>query len=62
MRDTGIDLVTKGATTEQRVVLVDELRKLEEERATTITEIPALEAELESQRERLAIVRSEHEY
>jgi len=62
MRDTGIELVTKGGTTEQRVVLVDELRKLEDERATTVTEIPALEAELESQRERLAIVRGEHEY
>ena len=33
---------------------LDELRKLEEERAATIAEIPFLEAELDDQRERLA--------
>ncbi len=54
LRDTGIDLVTGDMPTEQRVVLLDELRKLEEERSATIAEIPFLEAELDDQRERLA--------
>jgi hypothetical protein len=54
LRDTGIDLVTGEMPTEQRVVLLDELRKLEQERAATIAEIPFLEAELDDQRERLA--------
>lgn len=54
LRDTGIDLVTGEMPTEQRVVLLDELRKLEEERAATKAEIPFLEAELEDQRQRLA--------
>ena len=62
MRDTGIELVTEGATTEQRVILLDELRKLEDERAATRAEIPSLEAELETHKERLAIVRREQEY
>ena len=62
MRDTGIELVTDGATVEQRVILLDEIRKLEEERAATKAQIPLLEAELESQRQRLAVVSSEQEY
>ena len=62
MRDTGIELVTDGATVEQRVILLDEIRKLEEERAATKAQIPLLEEELESQRQRLAVVSSEQEY
>ena len=46
--------MTGDMPTEQRVVLLDELRKLEEERSATIAEIPFLEAELDDQRERLA--------
>jgi hypothetical protein len=56
MRDTGIELVTEGVTTERRVVLLDELRKLEKERAATKAQIPLLEAELEQQSNRLAAV------
>jgi hypothetical protein len=62
MRDTGIELVTAGATTEQRVILLDELRKLEQERATTKAQIPSLEAELESQQNRLATISTGYEY
>ena len=56
MRDTGLELVAPGVATERRVVLLDELRKLGEERAAIRAEIPALEAELESHKQRLAFV------
>jgi len=62
LRDTGIDLVTGEMSTEQRVVLLDELRKLEEERAATKAEIPSLEAELEDHRQRLATVSAARPY
>jgi hypothetical protein len=62
MRDTGIELVTTGVTTERRVILLDELRKLEQQRAATKTQIPLLEAELERQTNRLATISSAHEY
>lgn len=62
MRDTGIELVTNGTSLEQRVILLDEIRRLEEERSTTRARIPSLEAELERQRQRLATISDEHEY
>jgi len=62
MRDTGIELVTTGVTTERRVILLDELRKLEQERAATKAQIPLLEAELEKQTNSLATISTEHEY
>ena len=62
MRDTGIELVTTGVTTERRVILLDELRKLEQKRAATKAQIPSLEAELERQTNRLATISSAHEY
>jgi len=62
MRDTGIELVTTGVTTERRVILLDELRKLEQERASTKAQIPLLEAEMERQTNRLATISTEHEY
>ena len=40
----------------------DELRKLGEERAATRAAIPALEAELEGQKQRLAIISAQQEY
>jgi Protein of unknown function (DUF2799) len=61
-RDTGIGLVAGDMSTEQRVVLLDELRKLEEERAATRAEIPNLEAELENQRQRLSAVSAARRY
>ncbi|MGB5338973.1 MAG: DUF2799 domain-containing protein [Gammaproteobacteria bacterium] len=61
MRDTGIELVTHGATLEQRVILLDEIRKLEEERAATRAQIPVLETELENEKQRLATISSGHE-
>lgn len=62
MRDTGIDLVAGDMTTEERVVLLDQLRKLEQERAAARAEIPQLEAELEQHRQRLAIVSAGRPY
>ena len=62
MRDTGLELVTAGVTTERRVILLDELRKLEQDRAATKAQIPVLEAELERQANRLTSISSGHEY
>jgi hypothetical protein len=62
MRDTGLGLVAAGLSTEQRVVLLDELRKLEAERAATRAEIPYLEAELGDQRQHLAQVSAKAPY
>jgi len=62
MRDAGLELVAPGVPTERRVVLLDELRKLGDERAATRAEIPALEAELFSQQQRLATVSAQHDY
>ncbi|MGB5537430.1 MAG: DUF2799 domain-containing protein [Thiogranum sp.] len=62
MRDTGIELVTTGVTTERRVILLDELRKLEQERSATKAQIPSLEAELEKQKNRLATISNAQEY
>lgn len=62
MRDTGIELVQDGLTTEQRVVLLDELRKLEEERQATKAQIPSLEAELAYRREQLATIAGQSDY
>ena len=62
MRDTGIELVTEGISTEQRVVLLDELRKLEQERSATKAAIPSLEADLVRQEEALARISARQEY
>jgi Protein of unknown function (DUF2799) len=62
MRDTGLSLVAAGLSTDQRVVLLDELRKLEQERTATRAEIPNLEVELEEQRQHLAEVSARHPY
>lgn len=62
MRDTGIELVSTGVTTERRVILLDELRRLEQQRAATKAQIPRLEAELQGQRNQLATLSSVQEY
>jgi hypothetical protein len=62
MRDTGLGLVAEGLSTEQRVVMLDELRKLEDERAATKAEIPYLEAQLQDQQQHLAEVSARHHY
>jgi hypothetical protein len=58
MRDAGLELVAKGIPTERRVVLLDELRKLGDERSDIKAQIPLLEAELESQNQRMAAMAS----
>jgi hypothetical protein len=62
LRDTGIELVTADITTAQRVVLLDELRKLEQERSATKAAIPALEAELQTRRQQLELVSAAAHY
>lgn len=62
MRDTGIELIAHGDTAEQRVVLLDEIRKLKEEWSATRARIPSLETELEREKQRLAVLSSQHEY
>jgi hypothetical protein len=62
MRDAGIDLVTGEMTTEQRVVVLDELRKLQQEHADTKAEIPYLELELSDRRQELAAVIGQRQY
>lgn len=62
MRDTGLELVAPGVATERRVVLLDELRKFEEERAGIRAEIPLLEAELENHKQQLAILSARQDY
>jgi hypothetical protein len=62
MRDAGIELVSAGVTTERRVVLLDELRRLEQQRTASKAQIPRLEAELQGQRNRLATLSSNQEY
>jgi hypothetical protein len=58
MRDTGLALVQDGLSTEQRIILLDELRKLEQERSQTRAEIPSMEAERDRQSEQLANLKS----
>lgn len=62
MRDTGIALVKEGATTEQRVIMLDELRKLEHEREQAQARIPSLEAERQRKEQRLAAARNQYRY
>ncbi len=61
-RDAGLELVAKGIPTERRVVLLDNIRKLAEERAETKTQIPTIQAELESKRQQLSTLSSAHVY
>jgi hypothetical protein len=62
MRDTGLELVAPGIPTERRVVLLDDLRKLGDERAAAKSDIPALEAELEYQKQQLEVISARHQY
>lgn len=62
IRDAGIKLVKNGATTEQRVVLLDDLRKLEREYSETKSQIPVLETERERQAQQLAAAKTEQQY
>ena len=58
IRDTGVLLVSPDIPTEQRVVLLDELRILAEERATIEDEIPLLEDELAVKKRRLSALQT----
>jgi len=54
MRDAGIELIAKDVPVERRVVLLDELRKLGDERSNIKGKIPLLETELENRKQRMA--------
>ncbi len=62
IRDTGVQLITDNSSTEQRVVLLDELRILAEERATIEDEIPLLEKELAAKNRRFSAIRATEVY
>lgn len=62
MRDAGLELVAPGVPTARRVVLLDQLRKLGDERAATRADIPSLEAALASQRQHLAAASARQDY
>ncbi len=62
MRDTGVELVSPGVITERRIILVDELRRLGDERAAIQAQIPRLEAELQGHKKRLATLDSDQDY
>lgn len=63
IRDTGLDLVAEGLSTEQRVLLLDDLRKLEAEHSNIRNyAIPELEQQLVGQQARLARMQATHQY
>lgn len=62
IRDNGLELVAADTSIERRVVLVDEIRRLEKEHSNTKAAIPPLESKLEEQRQRLAILSAESQY
>lgn len=53
IRDTGLELIAHGITVERRIILLDELRKLSDERVVIKSEIPYLEDELEDSKQQL---------
>lgn len=62
IRDTGLDLVAPGIHTEQRVILLDELRKLEAEYSDLRNyAIPDLEHQLATQQSKLSNLRAQHQ-
>lgn len=62
IRDAGIQLVKEDTTMEQRVILLDELRKLEREYSETEAQIPVLEAERDRQTQQLAAAKTGQQY
>jgi len=62
IRDSGLELVAKGVPTERRIILLDELRKLEAERSDIKAQIPLLEAEIENRKQRTAAMSSASVY
>ncbi len=62
LRDHGLELVAADTPTERRVILLDEIRRLEEQRANTKATIPSLESKLRHQRQRLARLSAQSEY
>lgn len=61
-RDAGLELIAKDVSTERRVILLDNIRKLAEERAETKTQIPTIQSELKSKRQQLETLSSARIY
>ena len=62
MRDAGLELVAEGIPTERRIVLLDVIRKLGDERTETQSRIVQLEEELAQKRVRLDEMSSARAY
>lgn len=62
MRDHGIEIAAPDTATQRRIVLVDELRKLGEERETVRDEIERLEPEIERQQREVDGLRARQRY
>lgn len=62
IRDTGLDLVAPGVSTEERIILLDDLRKLEAEYSDLRNyEIPELEHQLATRQSALETLRAQHQ-
>jgi hypothetical protein len=60
--DTTVSLVRPGVTPQERILILDDLRRLEHERDAIKDEIPVLEMELARRQEDLEIVSMERKY
>lgn len=54
VRNAGIEMVARDTVTERRIILLDEIRKLTDERSEIKAQIPLLEAQLKRQKKHLA--------
>ncbi len=61
-RDAGLELIANDVPTERRIVLLDNIRKLAEERAKTKTQLPTIQTELNNKRQQLDTLSSARVY
>lgn len=59
---TGMALVDPATTARQRGVMIDKLRRLEQERSTTNAEVPGLEQDLARRADKLNILSADQRY
>jgi hypothetical protein len=62
VRDAGIEMIAKDTASERRIILLDEIRKLTDERSELKTQIPLLEAKLKKQKKHLVRMSSSSIY
>lgn len=61
MREVGLALVAEGTSVEQRLALLEEMQRLDDEHDAIEAEIPALEGERERRARQLASLRAGHQ-